>query len=510
MNFIKRNFLFAIVFITGAAVLIIEISATRILAPYFGNTLFATSSIIGIILGALSLGYYFGGKLSDKFPKYSCFFLLIIAAGIFSLLIKFLSDTILPILGSVLGLRMGPPVASLIIFTPPSIILGMMSPFAVKLSAMEMDTVGEVSGKVFFWSTVGSIFGSFLSGFYLIPHWGLDVIMITNGLVLVLIGVGGFLFSKTSKTRKANLLILTALITGSCLAALYFGSQLFKSNAIIFQEDGKYSQITVKETGIQEKQARILLLDRSLAGGVFKNYDMPPFDYTKFYKTYEVFSPNPKKALVLGGGTYSVPKKLLTEEENIERVDVVEIEPSLYELSKKYFKLKDDNRLCNHVADGRRFLQNTSHQYDFIFSDAYNSLYSIPVHLTTKNFFERAKEKLTKDGIFMINVIGTRKEGKNKLLFSEIKTFKSVFENSYYFAVDHPDRKETQNFIFIGLKDNSKDIDLSDKKILTHKNRTIRSLPDKQINIKKLDLNPGKLLTDNFAPVEYYTAQLFE
>jgi len=166
MNFLKRNFLFFVVFTTGAAVLIIEITATRILAPYFGNTLFTISSIIGIVLGALSLGYYLGGVLADKYPKFSIFFFLIFIAGIFSLLIQVFSKTILPAIGYSLDMKLGPPIVSLILFLIPSLILGMMSPFAIKLKTLELKEVGKVSGKVFFWSTLGSIFGSFLAGFF--------------------------------------------------------------------------------------------------------------------------------------------------------------------------------------------------------------------------------------------------------------------------------------------------------------------------------------------------------
>src|SRR4030042_1384357 len=139
MSFFKRNFLFFIVFITGGAVLIIEVTAFRILAPYFGSTLYSTSSIIGVILGALILGYS-------------------------------------------LNMQTGPLVLSLILFFIPSLILGMMSPFAIKLKSLEEKEIGRVSGAIFFWSTLGSIVGSFAAGFFLIPSFGINIIIISVGM----------------------------------------------------------------------------------------------------------------------------------------------------------------------------------------------------------------------------------------------------------------------------------------------------------------------------------------
>ena len=150
MNFLKENFLLFIVFITGAAVLVIEVTATRILAPYFGNTLFTISSIIGVVLGALSLGYYLGGILADRHPRLSVFFLLILTAGLFSLLIQPFSETFLPLLGEIFGMKTGPPAASLILFFVPSLLLGMMSPFAINLVLQSYADVIRLEDKIEF------------------------------------------------------------------------------------------------------------------------------------------------------------------------------------------------------------------------------------------------------------------------------------------------------------------------------------------------------------------------
>lgn len=506
MQFLKRNFIFFIVFVTGAAVLVIEVTATRILAPFFGNTIFTVSSIIGVVLGALSLGYYFGGVLADKYPKFSVFFFLIFIAGSFSLLIQFFSKSFLPILGYNLDIKTGPPIVSLLLFFIPSFFLGMMSPFAIKLETLRLGEVGKVSGKVFFWSTFGSIAGSFLTGFFLIPRWGISKIIISTSLTLMVIGFFGIYFFRKERFGRAKLplfFIISVLIIGLA----FFPEP--GEGSVVFQKDGLYSQIKVKDVQIEGKEARVLYLDRALEGGIFLESGQLPFAYTKYYALYHLLNPHAKNILFLGGGAYTTARNILLEQNEVKRVDVAEIEPELHSLAERYFKLPPDRRLFNHIADGRRFLQETDQSYDMIFADVYQSLYAVPVHFTTKEFFTLAKSKLSEKGFFLMNIIGTLKEGANLFLLSEMKTFKEVFQNSYFFAVDSPDKEAVQNFIFLGLKDDSQKIDFKSKQVLEHENKIIAKLPEKLLRTSDLDLGSAMIFTDDFAPVEYLIAKLF-
>jgi spermidine synthase len=215
---------------------------------------------------------------------------------------------------------------------------------------------------------------------------------------------------------------------------------------------------------------------------------------------------------MIGGGAYSVPKDLLSNLPNV-KIDVAEIEPSLFDLAKKYFRVPDDPRLNNFVKDGRRFLYDSDKKYDFIFSDAYSSLYSTPEHLTTQEFFKIAKNKLNDKGVFIANVIGSLSLQKPSLLLSEIKTFKTVFANSYFFAVNSPQSSDLQNIIFIGY--NGADaIDFNSAswqaKIKESQNPIIGNLAEKKINLNKFDFSLHPILTDDFAPVEYLVAKELE
>lgn len=514
MNILKRNFILFVIFITGGAVLIIEVTAFRILAPYFGNTLYVTSSVIGVVLGALSLGYYIGGVASDKYPKYQVFFLLIIFAGASSLFIQCFSKTVLVVLGYMLDMRIGPPIASVTLFFAPSFILGMMSPFAIKLKSLteKKKNIGKVSGSVFFWSTLGSIFGSFAAGFFLIPFFGIQSIIVSVGLVLLAIGIPGFIISQPKKSETTRNIFRRALpplvfIVFSGFLSLFTPALFSPIGRTIYQKDGLYSQIILKETEIEGRTSRALQLDRAIHGRMFVDSGVP-FGYIRYAALHEIFTPNIKSALMLGGGAYLFPKKLLSESNTLERVDVAEIEPELYALAKQYFGLKDDNRLASHITDGRRFLKKSERKYDLIFTDVFSSPHSIPFHFTTQEFFQLAKDKLSQNGFFIMNFTGMLGGEGNQMLLSEIKTLKSVFPATYVFAFDSPEKHESQNFIFISFKDDKRVIDFFDPRILEHEDEIIRNLPDKQLHIEDLDLESSYIFTDNFAPIEYLASKV--
>src|SRR3989344_4149020 len=162
----KDSLLLASVFITGAAVLVVEIIATRILSPYYGNTIYTTSSVIGTVLAALSLGYYLGGMLSDKYPEERLFYGIILISGFLIIFINVLDSTFLQFLSNFFSISYGPVISSVFLFFIPSFTLGMLSPFAIKLyQKSSANEIGGHSGKVLFWSTLGSIIGSFFTGF---------------------------------------------------------------------------------------------------------------------------------------------------------------------------------------------------------------------------------------------------------------------------------------------------------------------------------------------------------
>ena len=491
------------VFITGACVLVIEIVAIRILAPYFGNTIFTVSSVLSVVLAALSLGYYVGGKTSDKYPDERFFYGIITISGFCVILLHLMSLIFLPIFGYKLSITQGPLISSILLFFFQSFLLGMLSPFAIKLQKERSENlgIGTVSGQIFFWSTLGSIFGSLSSGFFLIPNFSLDKIVIGVGFVLIALGLYGIFKAKI--WQKISLSLLLAV----CF--LFFSKSLgLASSNTIFIKDSAYQKIIVYENVYNGKTTRFLQQDKNPSSAMYLESEELPYEYTKYYALYQLFNKKIKESLTIGGGAYSVPKTLLHElpEANI---DVAEIDPLLFEVGKKYFNVPDaDPRFNNFAEDGRRFLNDSKKQYDFIFSDAYSSFFSIPEHLTTQEFFKLTKNKLSENGVFIANVIGSLNENPESFLLSEIKTFKSVFENSYFFAVNSVDSTKIQNIIFVGWNSDKK-IDFDGPEIIKNKNYIIANLKSKKIDLSKINLSTYPILTDNYAPVDYLISKEF-
>lgn len=490
--------------LTGMAVLIIEIAATRMLAPFFGNSIFTFSSIISIILAALSIGYYVGGRLSDRRPSTVLFFYLIVIAGFTVLLLQLLNVTLLPRLAYVLSMINGPLISSAILFLLPAMFLGMLSPFAIKLlhAHQAENGVGNAAGLVFSWSTLGSIAGSLSAGFLLIPHWGVSDIIIGVGLGLVLLGcIGVLVFSRTQKILSISMILL-GLIFGFLLKHMVTP----ETKDVVYSAPGLYEKIVVRDIAYQGRSARILLQDLNINSGMYIDDGRMAFDYTKYFDLYRLFTPKLEHVLAIGGGAYSVPKAILRDSPDA-IVDVAEIEPALLLLAKKYFALPDDARLRNHVLDGRRFLHDTPEHFDLIFSDVYRSFASVPMQFTTQEFFSLAISKLKDNGVFIANYFGSLEADTRPIIFSVLKTMRTVFPQVYLIATVDPESNKLQNFIFIGHKQ-TKRIDLQQAASA----KFVYPILNK---VAALEMRPADelvdsffLLSDDFSPVEYYAANM--
>lgn len=491
------------VFLTGACVLVIEVVATRILSPYYGNTIYTMSGVISVVLAALSAGYYFGGKLSDKYPQEKVFYFIILISGLAVIILYFLALLILPTTAYGPSIISGPVFSAVMLFFLPSFLLGTLSPFAVKLQARYFPEkgVGSISGEIFFWSTLGSIFGSLLAGFVLIPNFGIDRIVLAVAITLIVLGLLPLIKLGFSEEFFFK---LTAFSIGAIVLAGFLSG--LKDLNTVYSKDGVYEKITIYEGVHDGKPTRFFQQDRSSSGAMYLNSDELVYDYTKYYSIYKVFKPEVKNVLIIGGGAYSVPKAYLKDLPNVV-VDVAEIEPSLFDLAKKYFNVKESDRLNNFTEDGRRLLHDTKKSYDVIYSDVYYSLYSVPAHFTTKEFFETAKSKLGMDGVFVANIIGNLSHQRSSLILSEIRTFRAVFPNSFFFAVESPGKTEVQNIMFVGYNSDKK-IDLSAPEIVNNRDPIISSLREKNINLDRFELSAYPVLTDNYAPVDYLTSKV--
>ena len=478
-----------VVFICGAVVMIFELVGSRMLGPYFGTSIFVWTSLIGIILGSLSVGYYIGGKLADQKPiiHYLSSIIFLAALSIFfALLIK---DPLLVFLRNItLNDKIGSVFASIFLFFPASMLLGMVSPYAVKLTLHNLNTSGSTAGNLYALSTIGSIVGTFFAGFYLIPWFG------TNSLLTILVIV----LCATSLLLERRFLGITLLLFTTFIASLFIimdWSSIFKKNGVV-DIDTTYNRIWIYDTKDTKtgEMVRKMGINNENHSSMFLKSDELVNEYTKYYDMVRHFNPTFRKALMLGGGGYSYPKDYLRKyPENT--IDVVEIDPAVTRLAKQFFNLKDNPRLRIYHEDGRTHINRTRETYDVIFSDAFTSRYAVPYQLTTQEAIEKQYNILNDGGLVILNIISALEGDNGKFLRAEYATYKQIFPQVYLFPVQSTDALELQNIILVALKSNQ-------KPLLTSTDQKIHGYLQ---HIWKSEIQEDMpILTDDHAPVEYY------
>ena len=295
---IKEYSLEFIVFIGGSVIMTLELIGSRLLAPYLGTSIFVWSSLIGIILGALSLGYFLGGRFSKENPKLSFLTFILFLAGLLILLITLIKDPVLAF-SMGLGVKSGSIVATFALFTIPSIVLGMVSPYVIRLKIKNVAGSGTVAGNLYALSTIGSIFGTFLTGFYLIPTFGSTQILFGLSLVLIL----------TSLISGKKLIKFCFLI----ILILLWSFSLDSSDKFIFETDSSYNHIRVVDAkyGPADEDIRIMYLGTETHSIIYKDRNDQFSKYHKLYLLDNLFKPDISKALTLGGGAYITPINFL-------------------------------------------------------------------------------------------------------------------------------------------------------------------------------------------------------
>ncbi len=501
-NFFQRYALYAVVFLTGSCVLILEVLANRVLSPYYGTTIFTVSSVIGIVLAALSAGYYFGGRLADRLPRANIFYGLILLSGLSVLLLQFLHLFLLPVFGYSFSMTAGPLVFSALLFFLPALLLSTLSPFAVALqhARLPQDGIGQISGSIFFWGTAGSLFGTFLTGFYLIPSFGLKNII--TGVALTLLGLGLFGLATNSLKTKTNWPLLLALVVFVSASLWIFKQPVLNPN-IVHTQDGTYERVTVADLPFENRPARILFQDATAESGIFLDSGQTAFNYNYYYRLHRLTKPTVASALFIGGGAMTAPRLLQTDFPAAE-VEVVEIEPILFDIAHKYFGVKPNPQLHEILTDGRRQLYNATHQYDLIYLDAFHG-WNVPSHLTTEEFLNLAKNKLTPNGALVANLIGNLRESEPTYLKAQLATWQKVFPNSMFIAVDDPNSNQSQNIAAAGFNTESP-VNIPNDFTVFDNPAAAGDLANHIIHRNFLD-EQNTILTDNYAPVEWLLAR---
>jgi spermidine synthase len=486
--------------------------AGRILAPFVGVSLYTWTSIIGVILAGISIGAYIGGRLVDRFPHRKTLSILLLLSGLAALAIIPLTSLVTTWRFSYLSLMWRIFTITAIIFFIPGCILGTISPVVVRLTLQSLNKAGNVIGKIYAFSTLGAIIGTFATGFVLISWMGTRNIIFAMGIILILTAlVSGGLF------RKKSVVVACVVVCAACLAPLYnWAYKTPMKDGVYFYRESDYYTIKLSKT-VSRKDWRVplhaLTLDHLIHSYV--NLQDPlhiEYDYEKIYAEVLkwLYAPNaPLRTLSIGGGGYTFPHYMEIAYPNA-HVEVVEIDPAVTDVAYRYLGLPRTTRIKTSNMDGRWFVMNCKDKYDVIFTDAFNDL-SIPYHLTTREFVGQLKGILGPRGMLMSNIIDNFQKGA--FLPSYVRTLQEVFgEKNVYLLSVTPDFEDLQisTFIVVATKGNLDMAAFDDWLEEKSDGEADSTLVSKDLMNQLLAKHRPVVLTDDYAPVDNLIAPIFE
>ena len=528
--------LYTIVFLSGAVLMALEMIGSRLLAPTFGSSIYVWGALITTVMAALTLGYYLGGKAADRRPSMTAMGLILGAAGLFVGFLPFWTAHACEFF-SALGPRTGSLLASFTFFFPPGILMAMISPFGIKIASRSLLTVGRTAGRLAAVSSAGSIIGTLITSFFLIPLMGVRNIVHALGLILIIISAAACItdlrlrlpVASAEKAAKPYRLLLL-FVAGYFLAALVFAFAWHASipvnnraatgeERILFAGDSLYHHIQVD----QLLDERHLHFDNSFQSAIFINDPLRMvFSYTSYLHLSVVAHPQPRRALFVGLGGGTAQAKFLHDYPSLTRLDAVEIDPRVVTVAEEFFMLPDDPRLQIHTQDGRLFIDRAADRisvsriepYDLVVIDAFNAD-AIPYHLTTREFLTEVRAVLGPDGVVAANIIGCLDGEKGRLLRAISRTFATVFPQIYLFPIGGLTEMEDayeRNYILIATLDpvrRGKEDWLARAASLTGKgwiSEDVTSyaecLADEQRVSSAVSIPETPVLTDDYAPVD--------
>lgn len=404
----------ALVFLSSAAVLVLEILAARLLAPYVGDTLETYTAIIGVILAGMALGSWLGGKAADARDPRTLLAPLLIVGGA-------LAFTAIPVIdGLGASVRGAGPVAvtvlTLFAFFLPAAVLTAVNPAVIKLQLDNLETTGHVVGRLNAISTAGSIIGTFLTGFLLVAAFPSRPVVRAVAVLLIVLGIATAVYLKRNRV----------LTVGGSAAVLAAASLSFAAAHPCEHESAYYCAYVEQDP--EHASGRALWLDTLRHSYI--DLDDPShleFDYTAWFgDVIDAVAPEgqPVTSLHIGGAGFTMPQYLRAEHPG-STSSVLEVDPLLIELAQDELGLELQDDIAVEIGDARRTIEAGDSQNDLVIGDAFGGV-AVPWHLATKEFTELVRDRMTDDGVYVMNVIDY---GPRQFLRAEIATVGDVFEH---------------------------------------------------------------------------------
>ncbi len=384
----------ALVFGAGTGSLATEIAASRLLAPYFGSSTIVWANLIGIVLAGLAVGYWLGGKIADRRPERRLLGLIVLAAALWVAVTPFVARPFLDAAVGNLddasaGAVIGSFFAVLLLFAPAVVLLGMVSPFAIRLALTTVETAGAVAGRFYALSTAGSLLGTFVPALIAIPLVGTQRTLLGTSALLAL--SASFLLGRRVIFVAAAVAALVAVPPGAVRAdvgLLHEEESLYQFVQVIERDDGR--RLLRLNEGVAVHS--VWREETVLTGGVWDAFlALPPL------------LDRPLRSVAILGNAAGTTARALGRFYPDARVDGVELDPAVSRVGRTYFGMGDNPLLTVHDADARPFLRRTDERYDLIVVDAYRQPY-VPFYLATREFFRLARERLAPGGILALNI----------------------------------------------------------------------------------------------------------
>jgi spermidine synthase len=475
-----------LVFSVGIATLGAEIAAARLMAPFFGASTIVWANTIAIVLVALSIGYWFGGRMADRHPTLRALCATVLAASVLFAAIPFVADPFLSLSVEAfdsysIGAFAGSLFGVLVLVAVPVLMMGATSPWAIRLKMHAVEDSGQMAGRMYAISTVGSLLGTFAASLLLIPLVG------TQRTFLI--------FALITSTVAALGLRPRWLVVPAAVAVLIFipvGTVKSADEGVVIHEaDTEYQYARVVELPDGERHLElneglavhsIYRPDTVLTGNVWDGYLIDPF---------AVRDEPPGRIAILGNGAGTTARAYAKYFPDTV-IDGVEIDGELHDIGKRYFGLRERPQLHLYTEDARPFLRRIDARYDAIFVDAYRQPY-IPFYLTTVEFFDLAREKLNPGGVLIVNV--GHPEGSDELEKVLSATIGEVFPHVAR------DPLEDVNTLLVASEEEPTADNL--REVSTSLPVDLRPLALNTASRLEPALRGGTVYTDDHAPVEW-------